>query len=240
MFSRKKSDRKYKENNREKIREQNKKYYKKNFKKIREHMKEYYQREEVKKHRKEYRKQYYIKNKEKELEQNNQWRKDNSERVKENVEQWKKNNPKKIKQYQKKYRQNNMEKVKENYNQYTKNKRRIDLKYNLNRRIGNAIWWTLKDNKNDRHWENLLGYSVNDLIKRLQKTMPQEYTWKDYLNGKLHIDHIIPISAHNFTKPENPDFKKCWALNNLRLLPAKENLIKGSKLTRPFQPALKI
>ena len=133
-----------------------------------------------------------------------------------------------------------MGKVKVNYNKYTKNKRKTDLKYNLNRRIGNAIWWILKNNKNGRHWEDLVGYTTDDLIKRLLKTMPSGYDWDDLLRGKLHIDHIIPISAFNFTDTRHIDFKRCWALNNLRLLPAKENLIKGSKLIRPFQPALKI
>ncbi|GAI61384.1 unnamed protein product, partial [marine sediment metagenome] len=36
------------------------------------------------------------------------------------------------------------------------------------------------------------------------------------------------------------DFKRCWALENLRLLPAKENMVKHNKLDRPFQPALRI
>ncbi|MBA7551803.1 hypothetical protein ES705_44352 [subsurface metagenome] len=70
--------------------------------------------------------------------------------------------------------------------------------------------------------------------------MPAGYTWQDFLSGELHIDHIIPISAFNFTKPEHTDFKRAWALENLRLLPAKENMIKHDRLDRPFQPALKI
>ena len=70
--------------------------------------------------------------------------------------------------------------------------------------------------------------------------MPDNCTWQNYLEGKLHIDHIIPINAHNFTKAQHTDFKRCWALSNLRLLPAKENLIKGSELTKPFQPALSL
>ncbi|GAI73524.1 unnamed protein product, partial [marine sediment metagenome] len=48
--------------------------------------------------------------------------------------------------------------------------------------------------------------------------------WKDYLNRDLHIDHIIPKSAFNFTKPEHTDFKRCWALDNLRLLPVQPAL----------------
>ena len=64
--------------------------------------------------------------------------------------------------------------------------------------------------------------------------------WQDFMEGKLHIDHIIPISAFNFTKPEHINFKRCWGLSNLRLLPAKENRIKKDKIIKPFQLALQI
>ena len=60
--------------------------------------------------------------------------------------------------------------------------------------------------------------------------MPKVYTWNDYLNGELHIDHIIPISLFNITGVKSKGFKKCWALENLRLLPKGENLRKGNKL----------
>ena len=119
-------------------------------------------------------------------------------------------------------------------------KRKTDLKFNLNARIRSAIRLSLKGNKPIGHWEYFVEYTLNDLIKRLEETMPKGYTWQNLLIGELHVDHIIPISAFNFIKPEHTDFKRCWALSNLRLLPAKENLIKGDKLDRPFQPALKI
>ena len=35
-------------------------------------------------------------------------------------------------------------------------------------------------------------------------------------------------------------FERCWALKNLRLLPAKENFAKKDKLEKPFQPSLMI
>ena len=81
---------------------------------------------------------------------------------------------------------------------------------------------------------------ISDLIKRLKLTMPEGYCWEDYINNKLHIDHIIPVSVFNFTKPEDIDFRNCWALSNLRLLQARENLRKSDKLYKPFQPALAI
>ena len=128
----------------------------------------------------------------------------------------------------------------ERKNRHKKYKRKTDLKFNLNEKISHAINFSLKGNKNGRHWETLVNYTLDDLIKRLKKTMPKGYTWQDYLEGKLHLDHIIPISAHNFTTSKHIDFKRCWSLSNLQLLPAKENLAKHDKLYKPFQPTLKI
>ncbi|MBA7579277.1 hypothetical protein ES695_14490 [Candidatus Atribacteria bacterium 1244-E10-H5-B2] len=151
-------------------------------------------------------------------------------------EQWHKDNP----EYAKQYYKNNLEKVRKYHNQYNKDRDKIDLKFNLNRKIEKAIRLSLRGNKAGWRWESLTGYTLADLIKRLNKTMPEGHTWKDFLSGELHIDHIIPIDAFNFTRPEHTDFKRCWELENLQLLPARKNLIKHTKLSKPFQPALRI
>ena len=177
-----------------------------------------------------------------------EYRKNNKERIaklsKIRYDIWlkrnKENNREFLKEYQKEWRKNNIERKRELNAKWKKNKNRKDLQFNLNSRMNRALNHSLKGNKAGRHWETLVGYALGDLIKRLKKTMPGGYTWQDYLEGRLHVDHKIPVSAFNFNKPENPDFKKCWALKNLQLLPARENLIKGSKLSKPFQPALKI
>jgi len=127
---------------------------------------------------------------------------------------------------------------KKKYNEYYNNRYKTDLKFNLNRKMSVAIGISLKGNKEGRHWEDLVDFTYNELKEHLEKTMPKGYTWNDYLNGKLHIDHSIPISVFNFTKPEHIDFKRCWALDNLRLIPAEENQKKNNKLDEPFQPAL--
>ena len=190
--------------------------------------------------KKESNKNYYIKNREKLKEYQKQYYSKNKKEIynkrKEYKEQWNKNNPEYNHQYTIKWKKDNPE----YYKKYYKNKRKKDLKYNLNHKISTAIGLSLRGNKNGRHWETLVGYTLNELIKYLKNIIPTDYNWQDYINGRLHIDHIIPISVFNFTEPEHIDFKRCWALGNLRLLPAKENLIKHNKLSKPFQPALAI
>ena len=117
---------------------------------------------------------------------------------------------------------------------------RKNLKYNLNSRVSGSMYASLRKNKKCGYWKSVIDYSLSDLIKRLKSTMPEGYNWNDYLNGKLHIDHIIPKRAFNYDNPKHTDFKRCWALDNLQLLPAKENMTKNGKLTKPFQPALLI
>jgi 5-methylcytosine-specific restriction endonuclease McrA len=185
---------------------------------------------------KKYQEKFHREHPEKNAEYQRKFYKQNKNKIKIYMEKYRKDNKEILNRYSNQYRKNNKEKQ----NKRARNRRRIDLKYNLDNRIRVAIWQSLKGNKNGRHWEGLVGYSLNDLMKHLIKTIPEGYIWQDYFEGKLHIDHIIPISAFNFTKPEHIDFKRCWALNNLRLFPAKENHIKYNKLNKPFQPSLKI
>lgn len=212
--------------------------------------------------RRRYFKEYKINNKERIIESNKEYRKKNKVKCLKANKKWRDSNPEYIKQWKKlnidynsKYYEEHKEDIKERHkkyykahckeimkyrNKYEKVKRKTDMKYNLNNRIRILIWKSLKGNKNGKHWETLVGYTLDNLMKHLIKTMPKGYIWQDYINGKLHIDHIIPIFAFNFSKPEHTDFKRCWRLENLRLLPARENMIKSNKLTKPFQPALKI
>lgn len=211
-----------------------------------EYMKEYNEkyRVEHKEDIKRYAKKYYIKyrknNKEKLLKQHRDWRGNNlgynKRYYEKNKKKWKEEYSEGKEEYNKQWRKNNPE----YFRKYFKNKRKTDLKYNINRKISYAIWFSLRGNKAGRQWESLVDYTLNDLIKRLEGTIPEGYTWQDFLNGKLHIDHIIPKSVFNYTKPKHTDFKRCWDLSNLQLLPAKENKIKYTKITKPFQLALKI
>jgi hypothetical protein len=202
-------------------------------------------------------KEYYSKNHKK-------WESENKEHLKEYRKKWREKNNKYCEEYHKKWKENNPEYGKKYYKANKKRastihkrwlmnhpkyknhinllerKRRTDSKYNLNKKIKHAIYKSLKGNKAGRHWENLVGYKLKDLMKRLKETMPKGFNWQNYVEGELHIDHIIPISIFNFTKSEHPDFKRCWALDNLQLLPAKENLSKHNKFLKPFQPSLKI
>ena len=166
------------------------------------------------------------------------YREEHKEERKKNWDRWYLEHKKERNEYKKQYRSEYSDR--EYQKQYYHKKYKHSLKYQINRNIRRAIDLSLKGNKNGRHWEDLVGYALKDLIKHLKETIPEGYVWNDYLKGRLHIDHIIPKSVFNYSTPEHTDFQNCWALNNLRLLPARENQIKSNHLDKPFQPALKI
>jgi len=189
---------------------------------------------------KEYKRWWQENNREKVNKANKKWREKNIKYIKEYKKQYYQNNHNKILEKSKQYQKDNINKVLEYQKKYKSIKNKIDSRFNLNNKIRRAINHSLKEgNKNSKYWK-ILGYVKSDLIKFLKSTIPKGYTWQDYLNGKLQVDHIKPKSIFNYSKIEHVDFKRCWALSNLRLLPAKENLIKGKKLCRPFQPALRL
>ena len=87
-------------------------------------------------------------------------------------------------------------------------------------------------NKSGWSWETYVGYTLKDLVSQLKNALPEGYNWQDYLEGKLELDHIIPISAFNYSEFTDYEFQECWALENLRLITPKENHLKGSKILR--------
>lgn len=116
-------------------------------------------------------------------------------------------------------------------------KNRPDLK--LNRSISAGVNRSLRGGKQGRSWEQIVGYTAEKLKKHLEKKFKPGMTWENY-GSYWHVDHKIPVSAFNFNKPEDLDFKRCWALKNLQPLEATVNIIKSNRLDLPFQPSLRI
>ena len=201
------------------------------------------------------RKEYYIKNREKCNKHTQKWAKANPEKRKKTdqryrkkhpdkirklFQEWCKKNPDKKNQIDMRWRKNNYGKYLKYMSRWKKEKRNSNPKFKLNNNMATAIWQSLKGNKNGRKWESLVGYTLNKLKKHLEKQFAEGMSWKNYGKRGWVIDHKIPQSVFNFTKPEHRDFKKCWALKNLQPLWSETNRQKSAKLTKHFQPSLLI
>jgi 5-methylcytosine-specific restriction endonuclease McrA len=60
--------------------------------------------------------------------------------------------------------------------------------------------------------------------------MGNNMSWDKFMTEEIHIDHIIPRAYFYYESEEDQDFKDCWALSNLRLAWAKDNLHKQDKM----------
>ena len=125
---------------------------------------------------------------------------------------------------------------------WEKNKSQIDPKFRLHRTMRTMIWCSLKgkNGKNGHPWESLVGYTVQDLKRHLEKLFLSGMNWNNYGHGKncWSIDHVIPKSIFNFKDPRDLDFQRCWNLKNLQPLWNIDNISKSNKLEKSFQPSL--
>lgn len=166
-------------------------------------------------------------------------RKNNHNKNNENNTRWAKNNPEKRKIILERYKLNHPDRLKETIKK-SNTKIRNTPKGHLNSVFSRDINAALRGTKSNRSWQDLVGYTLEQLKKHLEKQFKDGMSWDNYGKNGWHIDHKTPISVHNYNNPEDTDFKKCWALKNLQPLWAKENLIKSNKLSKPFQPSLTI
>ena len=106
-------------------------------------------------------------------------------------------------------------------------RKKVDIKFRLNHTLSTAILKALKDKKAGRRWEKLVGYTVDDLKKHLEKQFTKKINWSNY-GFYWHIDHIKPKSLFHYNSVKNKEFKECWSLKNLQPLEAIENIKKSN------------
>ena len=153
---------------------------------------------------------------------------------------WQKNNLGKFTKYSMKYYKNNLEKCREyNRNYHRNNPEKINElmrkwlskpRNKLNVNISRLINYSLKKNKDGKHWEGLVNYTLQNLMTHLENQFTKDMSWENYGKYGWWIDHIIPVSLWNFDSYNDREFKQCWALCNLQPLWAKENISKGNRI----------
>ena len=151
------------------------------------------------------------------------WRKAHPERAAMAVREYEKRNPEKVQVWKLRYRRAHPEGAAQR-----RDMQRSTPFGKLNNRISTDIRHALKGNKKGRHWETLVGYTINDLMEHLGNLFQPGMTWGN--QGEWHIDHKVPKVFFHFDKPEDPDFRLCWTLSNLQPLWAIDNLRKQARI----------
>lgn len=107
----------------------------------------------------------------------------------------------------------------------------------LSQRMRDSLRKALKcrGGKRKRPTFEMLGYTADDLVRHIEKHFLPGMSWDNI--GEWHIDHVVPLSVFNFNSPDDIDFKRAWALSNLRPLWAIDNIMKRDRIDAPFQPS---
>ncbi len=130
------------------------------------------------------------------------------------------------------------DKGKKNASMYEMIRRRTDIEYHLQGRIKHRVREALKNEvkgrvrkKRGRPIEDVIGCSVKDLKRHVEKRFTKGMSWKVFMSGKgyIHLDHIKPIASFDLTKESEQE--KCFHYTNLQPLWAFDNLRKGDKYT---------
>ena len=110
----------------------------------------------------------------------------------------------------------------------TYGKRKKNPQYRLSCRIGYQIYKALKGKKEGRHWENLVGYTLNELVEHLEGQFDKDMGWDNY-GSYWEIDHVRPKSWFDYENIESVQFQECWALSNLQPLGVSKNRSKHNR-----------
>ena len=78
--------------------------------------------------------------------------------------------------------------------------------------------------------EQYLGYRISELRTKLNTELQEkrEISLRDAIGEGYHLDHIKPLSSFTITGLDCQVFRDCWAISNLEMIPAADNLKKGA------------
>ena len=75
--------------------------------------------------------------------------------------------------------------------------------------------------------EAFLGYTMPELRDHLERQFTRRMSWRAFCEGRIHIDHIVPLSSFDLSNPA--ELRRAWCMTNLRPAWARDNLAKGAR-----------
>lgn len=178
-------------------------------------------------------------------EQAKQYYQNNKDNILTNTKIYRQENKEAVAQSKKAYFQNNKATILKQRSNYKRIRRQIDPLFKLRENISASIRQALMSDGSSKIGQsilNYLSYSILELKQHLEKQFESWMSWDNY--GKYNfeswddnnsatwawqIDHIIPQSNLPFSNMSDANFQKCWELNNLRPLSAKQNIRDGNR-----------
>ncbi len=89
-----------------------------------------------------------------------------------------------------------------------------DPKTRLNNYMRFWVYHSLGRGKHGWQWESLVGYALDDLIAHLETHFTDGMSWDNF--GDWEVEHVVSWKEFDYTSAEDPSFRECWALSNLK------------------------
>lgn len=162
--------------------------------------------------RKKYKSEWYFRNKERIIPIRHKYYIENRKKIMNRAANYKKNN-------------------RERYNARKRQRKIDDPEFRILTLCRERIRQALKNNYKSETTKKLLGCTINELKKHLQKTAIENgyinFNINNYSGKDYHVDHIKPCALFDLSK--KLEQKKCFNYTNLQILSAIDNLEKGDK-----------
>lgn len=162
----------------------------------------------------------YLKNRDKILEKQKQYRINNPEAVRIVKKKWNDKNKKKKKQLSEDY--------KERRNYREKKRRKNDVNFKLSTGLRSRLNLAIKTDQKVGSAVSDLGCTIPELKQHLENQFKEGMNWDNWTTDGWHIDHILPLISFDLT--DRKQFLIASNFKNLQPLWAVENLMKGSSL----------
>lgn len=179
---------------------------------------------------------YFERDKEKKASRGKAYYEDNKQKVNKKNALWRKQNKDRVKAYNaKQYAKRDLEKTRAYAREYSKKREAADTLYKIAKRIRTRIVDAVSRDHVSRSGstERLLGCSVERYLAHVESTWTAGMSWDNYgvytqkTPDRWHIDHVVPISSFDLTKPEEQ--QKAFHWSNTQALWGRENISKGAK-----------
>jgi hypothetical protein len=139
------------------------------------------------------------------------WRDNNSKKMKEINIRYELNNKEKLRKYHKIYDKNNLENKRKRYNILYHNNINFKITELLRKRIISA----LKNNSKSLKTKEIIGCSVEEFKKHIEKQFLPEFTWENWGNI-WELDHILPCASFDLSKENEQE--NCFYYKNYQPL----------------------
>ena len=115
-------------------------------------------------------------------------------------------------------------------NKQEQDRRQVDINFNLKQLLRGRLYKAVKAQNTNKSNSviSLVGCSIEDLKKHIEKQFTVGMSWENYGVKGWHMDHIIPCSYFDLSDPEQQ--KQCFHYANIQPLWASDNLKKSNKL----------